>query len=274
MDTVLIAVTVISLALAIGMGVVVAMLLRADRARSEARVAALSAMAAAPVPAMERVRPVRPAPPAPAPPVPPRPTPAAPVFPAVQRIPSSLADMDIRPGQTASVQPPGLFAAHDQPSTWGPRLAVVAMLVVGLAIVGFAMMSGAARRAAAVPPAAVANTVPAETAPLELLSLRHAQEGQNLTITGLVRNPRTGASLSRLVATAFVFAADGTFLASSRAPLDVTALAAGDESPFVVTVPVTGEVSRYRIGFRTEDGQVIAHVDKRAPEALASTSPQ
>ena len=84
-----------------------------------------------------------------------------------------------------------------------------------------------------------------------------------------MQNPRTGAPLSRVVVTAFAFGPDGTFLASSRAPLDFTTLAPGDESPFVVTVPVTGVVSRYRIGFRAEDGNVIAHVDKRAPEALA-----
>jgi hypothetical protein len=28
-------------------------------------------------------------------------------------------------------------------------------------------------------------------------------------------------------------------------------------------------VARYRVGFRTEDGRVIAHVDRRTPEALA-----
>jgi hypothetical protein len=28
-------------------------------------------------------------------------------------------------------------------------------------------------------------------------------------------------------------------------------------------------VARYRVGFRTEDGRVITHVDKRGPDALA-----
>jgi hypothetical protein len=147
--------------------------------------------------------------------------------------------------------------------------------MVVLAAVGLAMASGSARRAA--PPAAgtsATNGAATTNSPLELLSLRHAQESQALTVTGLVRNPGTGAPLSRVVATAFVFAADGTFLASSRAPLDFATLTPGDESPFVVTVPVTGEVARYRIGFRTEDGRVLAHVDKRAPEALATTSRQ
>jgi hypothetical protein len=147
------------------------------------------------------------------------------------------------------------------------------MLVVGLAAVGLAMASGSARRDT--PTNANAASVPAaQNAPLELLSLRHAQESQTLTVTGLVRNPRTGTPLAGIIATAFVFGADGAFLASSRAPLDFTTLTPGDESPFVVRVPVTGEVARYRIGFRSGDGRVIAHVDKRAPEALATTSPQ
>jgi hypothetical protein len=71
------------------------------------------------------------------------------------------------------------------------------------------------------------------------------------------------------VATAFVFAADGTFLASGRAPLDFSTLAPGDESPFVITIPVKGAVARYRVGFRSEDGQVIGHVDRRATATLA-----
>ena len=110
-----------------------------------------------------------------------------------------------------------------------------------------------------------------DTVPLELLSLQYARDenAQRLVISGLVQNPRSGAALSRVVATAFLFGPDGTFLTSSRAPLDFTTLAPGVESPFVVSVPVTGQVARYRVGFRTEDGQVIAHVDKRGPDALA-----
>jgi hypothetical protein len=110
--------------------------------------------------------------------------------------------------------------------------------------------------------------------PLELVALRHSRDAGTLTISGLVQNPKTGLTQSRLIATAFVFGPDGTFLTSSRALLDISRLAPGDESPFVVTVPVSGEVSRYRIGFRTEDGQVIAHVDKRTPETFASKQEQ
>jgi hypothetical protein len=99
--------------------------------------------------------------------------------------------------------------------------------------------------------------------------LRHTQEADTLTITGLVQNPRGAASLSRVTATVFLFAPDGTFLTSGRGPLDFSTLAAGDESPFVLAVPVRGTVARYRIGFRGEDGRVIAHVDRRANGSMA-----
>ena len=69
--------------------------------------------------------------------------------------------------------------------------------------------------------------------------------------------------MQRVTVTAYTFDDKGLFLASGRALIDVTSLAPGDESPFVINVPVTDTVSRYRIGFRGEDGRVIAHVDKR-----------
>jgi hypothetical protein len=103
------------------------------------------------------------------------------------------------------------------------------------------------------------------TPSLELLSLRDARDANGLTITGLVENPRHGARLTRVTVTAFAFDQHGGFLASGRALLDVTSLAPGDESPFVVSVPLPtpGPVARYRVSFRGEDGRVISHVDKR-----------
>src|SRR5262249_57806591 len=103
----------------------------------------------------------------------------------------------------------------------------------------------------------------------ELISLKHTQEQNGLTISGLVQNPRTGATLSQITATAFLFSADGTFLTSGRAPLDFTTLAAGDESPFVINVPVTGAVARYRVSFRDQTGRVIGHIDRRNNGAVA-----
>ncbi|HEX6976098.1 MAG TPA: hypothetical protein VF147_16940 [Vicinamibacterales bacterium] len=156
-----------------------------------------------------------------------------------------------------------LFDEPERSSPWGGRLAVIAAIVLVVGGGGWLLLHAPSRARGE-----QAQTAVAERAPLELLSLRHAQEGDRLTITGLVQNPRTGAPLTRVVATAFAFGPDGTFLASGRAPIDFTSLGAGDESPFVVTVPVTGAVARYRVGFRAEDGTVIAHVDRRQ-ESLA-----
>jgi hypothetical protein len=70
--------------------------------------------------------------------------------------------------------------------------------------------------------------------------------------------------------TAYTFDENGSFLASGRALIDVTSLSGGDESPFVVSVPVNETVARYRIGFRGEDGRVIAHVDRRQTGPIAA----
>jgi len=75
-----------------------------------------------------------------------------------------------------------------------------------------------------------------------------------------------------IIATAVLFGPDGNFLTSGRAALDFTSLAPGDESPFVIAVPVNGTVARYRVGFRAPDGSVIAHVDRRADSTAAEHS--
>lgn len=249
------AVTALSLAMAAGMALVVAKLVRAERARAEARVAALVAMSADPVIDSPVAR---------------RPLVVAPAVSPLQRSEQAVRfdDLDIRPSETAVSGVSGLFAETNQPSPWGRRFAVIGSLAAVVLVIGLVAVSGKA-----LPPAsAVAQQAPPlDTAPLELLSLQYARDenARRLVISGLVQNPRSGAPLSHVVATAFLFGPDGTFLTSSRAPLDFTTLAPGVESAFVVSVPVTGQVARYRVGFRTEDGRVIAHVDKRGPDALA-----
>ena len=224
MDTTLIGVTLLSLAMAGTLSVIVWRMLRDERARSDARVAVLTSMAAAPA------------------------APAAADLPLRQAPPSVGA----------------LFTEPEQASPWGNRVAVMAALGLVLAsVVLFALAASGTRASAR---AGGAATVPANAAipaGLELVSLRDSRRGDTLTITGLVHNPRSGALLSRATVTAYTFDDTGSFLASGRALLDVTSFAAGDDSPFVVSVPVTGAVARYRIGFRSEDGRVIAHIDKR-----------
>jgi hypothetical protein len=60
----------------------------------------------------------------------------------------------------------------------------------------------------------------------------------------------------------FLFDGAGTFVTSSRAHLDFLKLAAGDESPFVVSLDAPPTVARYRVSFRTDDG-VVPHIDRR-----------
>jgi hypothetical protein len=106
----------------------------------------------------------------------------------------------------------------------------------------------------------------AGAAPLELISMRHTRHDGTLTVTGLVRNPRAGAAMTRVEAVVLAFNRAGAFAASGRAPLDFTTLEPGDESPFVVTIPSVSEVGRYRVSFRTEAG-VVRHVDRRQDQS-------
>lgn len=158
-----------------------------------------------------------------------------------------------------------MFTGSPETSPWGRRAAAAAATALVVTLGAYALIPrGTASEAGSEP----GTRAPA---PLELLSLRHTQEDGRLVITGLVQNPRTGAALTKVAATAFLFGSDGALLASGKAPLDFSVLAAGDESPFVVAVPVKETVARYRVGFRGEDGRVIAHVDQRATSALART---
>ena len=245
-------VTLISLAIAAALAVVVMKLLRDDRRRSEARIAALTELAEEPE--VERS------------PAPRRP-PAAPIGePAASltiRPTRRVADLEIRPLAAAAPAVSDLFETPAQASPWGRRFAVIGVIVLVGSATLFALMQR--RGGVETEPAHAAQEAGAQSgSPLELVSLRHSREGETLTITGLVQNPKAGAPQTRLVVTAVVFGPDGTFLAGGRAPLDYTRLNSGDESPFVITVPVKGTVARYRVGFRAEDGNVVAHVDRRS----------
>jgi hypothetical protein len=229
MDTTLV-VTLLSLGMAAALSVIVWRMLRDERARSEARVAVLATMASVPDAAPPPELPLR-------------------------QAPSSVGPMFVEP---------------ERSSPWGHRFAVMTALgLVIAAVVLFALAAGGTRtsvRAAGTAGAPAAAT--AASAGLELISLRDIRESDTLTITGLVHNPQSGTPLSRVTVTAYTFDDTGSFLASGRALLDVTAFAPGDDSPFVVKVPVTGAVARYRIGFRSEDGRVISHVDRRQQASL------
>ena len=235
--SVMIVVTVASLALALAMGIIVAFLLRHERRRSDARAAMLAEMAA-------------------------------------ESSASFDPDFDLQNDFTpelaiANTGSPDLFSAPPARSAWPQRLAIVGALAIVL--VGTVTVV----RSALAPAAPAATTVARSEEPalLDLLSLTHAQKPESLTITGLVQNPRGGQTMSKVVATAMLFGADDTFVASGKSALDLTTLRPGDESGFVIAVPLASApataVTRYRVGFRGEDGRVIGHIDRRMSTAIA-----
>jgi hypothetical protein len=248
MVTILEIVTFASLLLTITLIVILVRLLREQRRRSEARVAALAQMAAEDsADTMLQLEP------------------DDLVFDQIEQLPGPDTSY---PHAMASAD---LFAVREERSAWPRRAAVagsIALLAMAIGLAARAILpSGQPGTADAAPE--IQASQQASTGMLELLSLKHAQQGDTLTITGLVQNPRGGMPLSKVAATAFLFSADGTFLASGRAPLDFTILRPGDESGFVITVPVSGTVARYRIGFRSEDGRIIGHVDRRGSVTMA-----
>lgn len=258
MEPILIAVTAVALAIAVAMAVVVMTMLRHERARSDARIEALSAMAGEPVaPSPQPLRTV-----------PSRREPARIVGePIVSNEPAATADdLEIRPVVAGVAD---LFTEPERPSPWVNRLVAIGCLAAIIAAIAIGATTFASRKTPTSNMVSTQASQQAEVAPLELLSLRHTQETDRIVITGLVQNPRTAAPITHVAATVFLFGPDGAFLSSSQAPLDYTTLAPGGESQFVVTVPVAGQVARYRVGFRSEDGRVLPHVDKRGPDALA-----
>jgi hypothetical protein len=66
-----------------------------------------------------------------------------------------------------------------------------------------------------------------------------------------------------VAAVALVMAVSAAAIYARYGPAAIAVLHPGEESPFVVRVQVPGRVSRYRVGFRSEDGGAVAHVDRR-----------
>jgi hypothetical protein len=239
MESVLTVITLVALALTIVLAVVLARLMRDERRRSEARADLLREMTNAVAPEQEVAE------------------------------KTDALDLPL----TADVGPAGdLFVRHEPGSVWPRRIAVAAAIA---ALVTVAVLAVTLTSRSPHPAPSLADTRPASAQAeglLELLSLKQTQGTGKLTILGLVQNPRDGAVLSKINATALLFGPDGTLLARGGAPLDFTILRPGDESPFVIDVPVTAPVVRYRVGFRSEDGRVLGHVDRRAAPTTASGS--
>jgi hypothetical protein len=251
MVTLLAIVTGVSLVMTIALIVTVVRLRQEERQRSEARIAALAQMAALDEPADTIVG-------------------------SVEQSDDAFDRLNHLSGveNHQAVRGAGdLFEVRQQRSAWPWRVGVVAAIALLATTLGLSIRvllpETTSQSNAGARPALTATGQTSSAGLLELMSLKHAQQGDTLTITGLVQNPRDGTPLSKVTATAFLFSADGTFLASGRAPLDFTVLRPGDESGFVINVAVSGAVARYRVGFRSEDGRIIGHVDRRAGTSMA-----
>lgn len=239
MDTLLLAVTALSLTVAAGSSTVAWQLWRGERRRRDARVAALAAAAGV---ALVRQ-------PAPAAAVPP-PTPASDPRDALEAF---------GPARAAAAAPepaPALFASPVADSGSGGRQhgLMAAAAAAGLLVVTGATLLFVSGRA----PVAQAVARP----PLELVTMGHARGDSGLAVSGLVRNPVTGPQTEHVQADVRVFDAAGLLIATRSAPIDATALAAGQESAFAVVVGEAATAARYRVSF-SSGGTLLAHVDRR-----------
>ena len=247
--------------LAIGLTIVLVRLMRVERQRSDARVAALVTLAAQPGSAAAFDAPLR---------LEPRRPVARPVARQATRPAARISAADVEifrdrvPVEAAQPASPELFEPA-VPRT-GSHLLYIgagALVMVTVIAMGFrwAVSSPVATTETTAP---VAAGAPASAQPLSLLSLRHEQSPDGtLVISGVVSNPAGSIARERVFAAASLVDAEGALVATARAPLDFTTLAPGEESPFVVRIAAAAGVARYRVGFRDADGNAVAHLDKR-----------
>jgi hypothetical protein len=258
----LLIVTVSSMAVAAIMSVIAWRLAAAERRRSEARIAALSAEIHAPAATgtgkvLRRAEiGVRAEPPR--------------LTAVPQQRPPQRWDTDLPLGAGDSARAGNqMFAAEPRGGGAGRFLAVVGGLGALAALVLVALL---VRGRPAAPPLATAAPPPATgdnrgiaaaaAAPLELVALGHERDGDRLIVRGVVRTASTGSAVEPLTAVVFVFNAEGGFVTSARAAVDANVLRSAGETTFAVTVPNAASVSRYRVSFRSGD-RIVPHVDRR-----------
>jgi hypothetical protein len=311
MDLMLIGVTVLSLVLAVAMSAVAWRLLRDARTRSAARIEALEAMALgsdlgmtgagsdlaltghAPEPLRTLHHEA------------PRPnlstqdlTPRSDVTPSTDDWDLSLHDSgpdtdidfeydDVRERRNPSAPSParagrGVRMVHEDMFDSTHHVGAGGHRWLALAAVGLVMAAGVVVLSALHSPEIVAAVTASRSGPttdgshpLELLSLKHSGGNDGtFTVTGLVQNPPDGVPVGKIIAVVYLFDGDGKFFASGRATIDLPAFQPGDESPFIVRIPNVAGVTRYRVGFRREDGLVVAHVDRRGQLPEGTTGDQ
>ena len=248
MDTLLLGITVVSLVVALVMSVTAWRLMREEKQRAAARIAALSA---ASFDSIESADPADSislrAPAEPEPVVVRAPWKPAPVVPIAET-------RTVEPAITHATGFLGVTPIERDSGNRQKSLAVAA-------VVFFAVLAGGTAWVMSAPEGTTAVAV-GPNSPLELVSLSHARQNDKLAVSGLVRNPVSGKPVERLSAVVFLFDRTGTFVTSSKAHVDFLRLGAGDESPFVVSIDAPATVSRYRVSFRTDEG-VVPHIDRR-----------
>jgi hypothetical protein len=149
--------------------------------------------------------------------------------------------------------------------------AVIA-LCMGAVVTGFVIVqwwggsSKAASLATVKEPSQVASRRAAPhkavDAPLELVALEHVRDGYRLAVRGLVRNPANAAKRDGLTAVVLAYDRAGDLVASGRAAVLSTTLAAGETTPFFVSVSGADNIERIRVSFRT-GSHLEPHVDRR-----------
>jgi hypothetical protein len=236
METMSSIVSVISVAVALAATLTAWRLRVGDQARQKARIAALSAaIGAHEVPTGA----------------------GAPTPPAEDEM--SLRWFPEAPAAPPAGRAPAMFTAADRDDPTGggrARPAIALGALAGAVALAGALVSGGGSTD-------VTNAAKAP-APLELLALRHEQRTGQMTVSGLVRNPAGAQPVRHLAAVVFLFDSAGGFVASSRAPVDFTTLAPGEESPFTITLsPAPATAARYRVSFRRDDSGILPHVDRR-----------
>jgi len=152
---------------------------------------------------------------------------------------------------------------REQPAS--PRFAFAAGLALIVALAGAAIVFTSSNHDKAEAPAAKA----VHATPLELVSLAHSRDAGGLTINGVVRNPATGPKLEGLTAVVSLIDEGGGLISTKDVPLDYRALGPGEEAPFRITVPDSGSIARYRVSFRAGT-DVVPHVDRRTDAKVAS----
>ena len=298
MSGLLVGATALFALVAIIMTIVAAKLIRESRARSAARIETLRAIVSEPpdMPAARSLAMARPV------------DVELPRLPAVTELADDVWDFDLHEPEfdegpapvaraAAALREPAPRASEVRTSTFELRssshdlfedpvertpsrrwgwMAAAGVAMACIAGVIYVASSGVLGRLAA--SGGAAKSAASSSSPIELLSLRHATEAGQFVVTGLVQNPPASVTHRGVQAVVYLFDQEGRYFATSRAALESAVLSPGGEAAFVVRVPASADVSKYRVSFQHEDGAAVIHVDRRGtlPEntsgdAVAST---